>query len=164
MARAIKLAARPLVAVALALVAVCVPRAIEAQRGSAGRAVRIAVGEIAARDGGPRAAQALSRALVEALEAQPSIHVAPPPRADLVVRGSLVRLDRHAVEGGVEVRCEVSLIVAEARGGSIRAMLRGRGGARGGGDPARLSNAALRAAVRGALRPLSTQSAALARR
>ncbi len=67
------------------------------------------------------------------------------------------------VEGSLEVRCEVSLVVTEARGGSIRAMLRGRGGARGSGDAARLSNDALRAAVRGALRPLATQGEQLAR-
>ncbi len=160
MARAKRLAARPLLTVVLAMAALCAPRAIEAQQGS----LRIAVGEVAANDGGPGAAQALSRALVEALEAQPEIDVAPARRAQLVVRGSVVRWDRQAVDGGVEVRCEVSLIVSEARGGSIRAMLRGRGGARGGGDPSRLSNDALRAAVRGALRPLSAQGAALARR
>ncbi len=162
MPRASRLAARPLLAVALAMVALCVPRAIEAQRGRRrAQTVRIAIGEVAASRGGPGAAAAFSQALEEALEAQPQVDLAPARRAQLVVRGSVVRWDRHAVHDGVEVRCEVSLIVAD-RGGSIRAMLRGRGGARGGGDPARLSTNALRAAVRGALRPLSTQGAVLA--
>ena len=64
---------------------------------------------------------------------------------------------------GLEVRCEVSLVVADARGGAVRAMLRGRAGARGGTDAARLQGNALRAAVRGALRPLAQHGHALAR-
>lgn len=157
MARARQLAVRSVV-IALAMAAWCVPCATDAQRAS----LRVAVGEIGANDGGPAAARALSRALVEALEQQPAIDVASPGRAELVVRGSVSRLEQRAVSGGLEVSCEVSLIVAD-RGGSIRAMLRGRGGARGGADADRLSSDAMRAAVRGALRPLATQGPALAR-
>lgn len=144
------LAASTACAVALAMTLWCAPNAT-AQPG----ATRIAVGAVAANEGGTTAARALSRALAEALEAQPHVDVTPRRRAELVLRGSVLRLERTRVGSGLEVRCEVSVVVTDG-GGSIRAMLRGRGGARGGGDPARLSSDALRAAVRGALRPLST--------
>ncbi len=54
----------------------------------------------------------------------------------------------------MEVDCEVSLILADARGGSVRVMLSGRAGARGGADGDGVERAAVGAAVRGALRPL----------
>ncbi|HEY8428791.1 MAG TPA: hypothetical protein VIL20_10470 [Sandaracinaceae bacterium] len=158
MSRAAKLAARTVVS-ALAMAAVCSPLSSSAQRAP----VRVAIGELAAR-GERGAARAFSDALVEALEQQPSIDLAPARRADLVLRGSISRWERRRVAGQLEVRCEVSLIVSEARGGSILAMLHGRGGARGAGDVTRLSSDALRAAVRGALRPLSARSELLARR
>jgi hypothetical protein len=161
MARAGKLAARPAVAVALAVAALCVAVVTEAQRSPS---LRVAIGEVATNDGDPGTVQAFSQALSEALAAQPAVALTPTRRAQVVLRGSVVRWDRRNVEGGLEVRCEVSLVVADARGGSIRAMLSGRGGARGAGDPARLSANALRAAVRGALRPLATRGPALARR
>jgi hypothetical protein len=159
MARATRLAARFVPTIALAAAVSCVPSVASAR----GRPLlRIAIGEVAAVEGGAAAARALSRALAEAIEAQPDADLAPMRRAELVLRGSVVRIERSAVAGGLEVRCEVSVIVADARGGAIRAMLRGRGGARGDGDPARLSDDALRAAVRGALRPLSSGHARLA--
>jgi hypothetical protein len=161
MAGASKLAARPLVAVALAMAALCVAGATtEAQRGGS---LRVAIGEVGASDGDPGTVRAFSQVLSETLAAQPLVDVTPAQRAQIVLRGSVVRWDRRPVEDGLEVRCEVSLVVADARGGSIRAMLTGRGGARGAGDPARLSADALRAAVRGALRPLASQGTALAR-
>jgi hypothetical protein len=133
----------------------CVPLATHAQRAP----VRVAVGELGAGEG---SADALFGAIARTLEDNPEIRVTTTPRAELVVRGSVVRLERRRVGNELEVSCEVSLIVAEARGGSIRAMLRGRGGARGGRDAERLSDDALRAAVRGALRPLASQGHALA--
>ncbi|CAG0975346.1 hypothetical protein ARNL5_02022 [Anaerolineae bacterium] len=139
-------AARPL-GVALALMAICSPSA--AQRGR----LRVAVGETGSSvtESGPGA---LSQALLHELESRGDVQLAARGRAELVGGGSIVRLDRVTHGGEVEVRCEVSLIVSEARGGAIRAMLRGRAGARGGGDAERLSQSALAAAVRGALRPL----------
>jgi hypothetical protein len=156
MPRARELAARSAFAVALAWMVVCAPD-VSAQRS----ALRIAVGEVGASDGDRAAARALSRELALAIEQQPDADLAPRRRAELVLRGSVVRMTSERVAGGLEVRCEVSVIVTDG-GGSIRAMLRGRGGARGGGDPAQLSSDALRAAVRGALRPLATQGARLA--
>ena len=90
----------------------------------------------------------------------PSLRLAETSRARYVLRGSVTRLDRRASGDEVQVRCEVSLIVSEARGGSIRMMLQGRAGARG-DDGDSLERAALEAAVRGALRPLSTSLDAL---
>ncbi|UJR81549.1 hypothetical protein [Sandaracinus amylolyticus] len=116
----------------------------------------IAVGETAAREGGPAIAGALGDALSEEIAARRDVRLTEDTRrARWVVRGSVVQLDEHAVADGLEVRCEVSLIVADARGGSVRAMLQGRAGARGVDDPERLARAALQAAVRGALRPIA---------
>lgn len=156
MARARELAARSVLTVALAWMVSCAHGA-SAQR----PALRIAVGEVAANDGDRAAARALSRELERAIAQQPDADLTPRRRAELVLRGSIVRMTRERVAGGLEVRCEVSVIVTDGAG-SIRAMLRGRGGARGSGDPAQLSSDALRAAVRGALRPLASQGARLA--
>lgn len=122
------------------------------------RPVRVALGEL----GGDRA-EAFDAALREALSRTPEVRLTEPRRAQLVLRGSVQHLERRIVDGQVEVRCEVSVIVADARGGAIRAMLQGRAGARGDGETAALSRDALRAAVRGALRPLGTTGHALAR-
>ncbi|MEQ8453116.1 MAG: hypothetical protein RLO52_20760 [Sandaracinaceae bacterium] len=134
-----------------------------AQRRGRASAVRVAVGETAGSEGDAQQAAALAGAISAALDHAPDVRLTSARRAQLVVRGSVVRLERTRVAEGFEVRCEVSLIVADARGGSVRAMLRGRAGARGGQDVARLRANALQAAVRGALRPLGAHGRALAR-
>ncbi len=120
----------------------------------------VAVGETGALTSSPVAAGALREALVRELGRLPSLRVASAREARYVVRGSVTRLDRSPVGSEVQVRCEVSLIVADARGGSIRLMLSGRAGARG-SDAVTLERAALDAAVRGALRPLPSTLGAL---
>lgn len=160
MARARMLAARSACAVAFALAVWCIGSPAQS---SAQRALRIAVGEIGSSDGLRAHAAALSRELTRAIEQRPDAALSPRRRAELVLRGSVVHMTQARVAEGLEVRCEVSVIVTDSSG-NIRAMLRGRGGARGSGDPARLSNDALRAAVRGALRPLSTHGARIAAR
>lgn len=118
----------------------------------------IAVGETASEVGGPAVATALSTSIERAISSRRDVRLSHDQRrARWVVRGSVVSLDRREVEDGLEVRCAVSLIVTDGRGGSVRAMLEGRAGARGVDDPDRLAQAALDAAVRGALRPLGTQ-------
>lgn len=104
----------------------------------------------------------LAAAMRAELERNPDLRMVAPRYAELVLRGTLVEHRQRVVRGEIEVHCVVSVIVADARGGSIRAMLRGRADARGGSDAARLSDNALRAAVRGALRRLATASAMLA--
>lgn len=120
----------------------------------------VAVGETAAQTSSPGDADALHDALVREIGRLPSLRLAETSRARYVLRGSITRLDRAATGAEVQVRCEVSLIVSEARGGSIRMMLSGRAGARG-ADAASLERAALEAAVHGALRPLSSSLGAL---
>lgn len=120
----------------------------------------VAVGETGAQTSSPRDAGALRDALVREIGRLPSLRLAEPNRARYVVRGSITQLDRRARGSEVEVRCEVSLVVSEARGGSIRMMLSGRAGARGGNGES-LEHAALEAAVHGALRPLSSSLGAL---
>lgn len=117
----------------------------------------IAVGEMAASAGGVATASALGDAVESELSSRRDVRLAPDARrARFVLRGTVVQLERRQVSDGLEVRCEVSLIVAD-RGGSVRAMLSGRAGARGVDDPEQLAHAALEAAVRGALRPLGSQ-------
>lgn len=117
----------------------------------------IAVGEMAATAGGPRTADALESAIETELSGRRDVRLATDERrARYVLRGSVVQLERREVSDGIEIRVAVSLIVAD-RGGSVRAMLSGRAGARGVDDPDRLADAALAAAVRGALRPLGSQ-------
>src|SRR5690606_23652205 len=117
------------------------------------RALTIAVGETGAITDSAGLAPALRNALAAALEPHPAVELSPLHSARVVVRGSITRLDRAMVDGRAEVRCEVSLVVAERRGGSVRALLSGRARAQGTPGP-RLDSSAIRAAVEGALRPL----------
>lgn len=111
------------------------------------RQLRVAVGDT----GSP----ALREALQDELATLGGVRVANASRARYVVTGSLTRLERRRVgASALEVDCEVSLILADARGGAIRMMLSGRAGARGGTTGDAVEHAALEAAVRGALRPL----------
>ncbi len=96
----------------------------------------------------------LRRAIEGELENLGGFRVENQRHARFVVQGSLTRLDRRDAPHGMEVDCEVSLILADARGGAVRLMLSGRAGARGGADHQAVERAAVEAAVRGALRPL----------
>jgi hypothetical protein len=117
--------------------------------------LRVAVGQTGSTVGA-RSAEALSETLQAELAARTDIELATNVRAQIVVGGAVVSFERTTRGDQIEIHCEVSLIVSDARGGAIRAMLRGRGGARG-SDATQLSRDALRAAVRGALRPLASQ-------
>jgi hypothetical protein len=101
---------------------------------------------------GPVPAAALRDALAREVARIPTLRLMPQARARYVLRSSVTRFERRAEGGEAEVRCEVSIVVADA-GGNIRLVTSGRAGARG-GDDARLARAALEGAVRGALRPL----------
>jgi hypothetical protein len=114
--------------------------------------LRVAVGQTGSTVGA-RSAEALSETLQAELAARTDIELATNVRAQIVVGGAVVSFERTTRGDQIEIHCEVSLIVS---GGAIRAMLRGRGGARG-SDATQLSRDALRAAVRGALRPLASQ-------
>ncbi len=107
---------------------------------------------------------AIADAMREILATTPEVDVVPAPRAELELRGVVAELRHQTLHDIVEVRARVTVVVADARGGAVRAMLTGRAGARGGGDVDRLSQNALRAAVRGALRSLGQHGPALARR
>jgi hypothetical protein len=133
------------------LVSVCVPfRSAEGQRALES----IAVGATGTTIASSNADRDLRNALTDELSTLGGVRVAPEHEARWVVRGSVTRLDRRVVGHAVEVQCEVSLLVADRRGGSVRMMLNGRAGARGGQSGESLDQIALQAAVRGALRPL----------
>ncbi|MGE0786087.1 MAG: hypothetical protein AB7S26_10390 [Sandaracinaceae bacterium] len=123
-----------------------------------GAPLRMAVGEIGGAEQGE-----LRSALTDALRADPDLRLTPRASAELVVSGSVLRSEERRTEGRLRVDCAVSVIVSDARSGAILAMLEGRAGAIG-GEPHALHRNALRAAVRGALRPLPSQGRALARR
>lgn len=156
------LRARPLatwlIAATVAFVQTCAPALPVLADGP--RTSIVAVGETGAQTSSPEDAGALHDALVREIGRLPSLRLAETRHARYVVRGSVTRLDCHVDGRDVQVRCEVSLVVADARGGSIRMMLSGRAGARG-EDAESLEHAALEAAVRGALRPLPGSLGAL---
>lgn len=134
------------------LCSVCFVGSAQGQRGPARLAV--SVGDTGVHAGGASVAEALEEALHAAIAARPDLREERSPgRARYVVTGSVTELDTHATDAGHEVRIAVSIIVAD-RGGSVRAMLAGRAGARGDLAPDRLTADALRAAVRSAMRPL----------
>lgn len=116
---------------------------------SATPTLRVAIGSLSTTSAGDPALEGPLRVAVEqALDAMPSVDRTGPARAQVVVAGSLVRLERTA-QG---VRAEVSLLVSERRGGAVRMLLSGRAEARGGSDPV---PASITAAVRSAMRPLA---------
>lgn len=114
----------------------------------------VAVGELGTTTGAATSTGALRDALTHELDRLAGVRLTPTRRARYVVRGSVVRLETEASEQGHRVQCEVSLIVAERRGGTVRMMLSGRAAAEGPRGADRLRETALAAAVRGALRPL----------
>lgn len=139
---------------ATAAMAMCAPLPAAAD----GAGVSLAIGETASTVSAPHAARALRRALEEELATTSGVELLSARRAQWIVRGSVTRLDRSRDDRGVTVvRCEVSLLVADRRGGAVRMLLTGRAGARSADEEvARLESQALRAAVRGAIRPLGT--------
>jgi len=136
---------------ALVCVSVC-SVFVEAQA-TGDSAPAIAIGETAVAAGDSQLSAALSAAMASELERRSDVRLARGRRdARYVMRGSVVQLEERNVSDGLEVRCAVSIVVADAHGGSVRALLFGRAGARGVDDRERLTRAALYAAVRGALR------------
>jgi hypothetical protein len=116
--------------------------------------VPVAVGDTGTRVGDARVADALADALHRAIARESGRLVeSGPASARFVLTASVTELEVRPGEPEHEVRIAVSVVVAD-RGGSVRAMLSGRAGARGDGDPAELTEDALLAAVRSAMRPL----------
>lgn len=116
--------------------------------------VAVAVGDTGSRVGGAEVADALEDALHQVIARESGRLVeAGPRRARFVVTGSVTELSVDDRAGEHEVRLTVSLVVAD-RGGSVRAMLSGRAGVRGDEAPERLTESALVAAVRSAMRPI----------
>jgi len=144
------------------LLALCAyPSASGSAQARRAQAISVALGELGSLSGDEGQRDALRDALSAELGRMRELQVEPAARARFVLRGSIVRLDREQAGEGERVRCEVSLIVAERRGGAVRMMLTGRAAAEGGPNRGDLEGAVLQAAVRGALRPLRTPPSAL---
>lgn len=118
----------------------------------------VAIGGLVAQDAG---SAGLRDALSTELSRLGSVHVTGVRRARYLVGGAVTRIERRRVAERIEVHCEVSLVVAERRGGSIRMVLSGQATAAGAGATDALERSALHAAVRGALRPLGGSLVAL---
>lgn len=132
---------------------VCLVVSVEVLAQAGPSRLAVAIGDTGALVGGAPAAEALSEALEAALEDRADLRVADARHARFVVTASVTELTERDSGAEREVRCAVSVVVAD-RGGSVRAMLAGRAGARGEDDTDVLAERALFAAVRGALRPL----------
>ncbi len=113
-------------------------------------ALRVAVGETAALVDAARLVPELRDALAAEVSMNPRLRLSAPSAARVVVRGSITRLERTSIGARGHVRCEISLVVAERRAGTVRALLRGQASAQGAPGEA-LDRAVIRAAVRGAL-------------
>lgn len=98
----------------------------------------------------------LEGAIRTALASHPSVTLsADRSHARFLVTGSVVELSHHVLTPQErEVRCRVSVVVADARGGAVRAMLEGRAGVRGGGSEASMRRSAVAGAVASALRSI----------
>ncbi|MFN7697814.1 MAG: hypothetical protein ACK6CU_03115 [Deltaproteobacteria bacterium] len=136
--------------------------ALDAQSRPRARAVAnaqtaIALGEFASVGGQAGSDNELELAIRSALTTLPSVTVSPDrARARFVVTGSVVELTHHVLaQGEREVRCRVSIVVSDARGGAVRAMLEGRAGVRGGGTEQSMRRSAMRGAVASALRTIA---------
>ncbi len=132
----------------LALGATCAPETGRAQRGAI---TSVAVGSTGALSTDPALGPALRSALADELGDVGNVRVTSRGRARYIVRGSVTRLERQSIRGRTHIECEVSLIIAGRRDGAVKLMLSGRATAQGAPS---LEDAVLRAAVRGALRPL----------
>ncbi len=151
---------RVVVSSSVLVAAFAVTASLDAQSRPRGRGetrAAIAVGDAGARAGGPTASSELELALRSALATHPSVTLSPDrTHARFVVTGSVVELSQHPLaEGEREIRCRVSLVVADAHGGAVRAMLEGRAGVRGGGTEDAMRRSAVRGAVTSALRSIA---------
>ena len=115
---------------------------------SGSRTTNVAVGSVTGPSG-----DSLRRALAQELESAPGVRLTQSRRASFVVAASVTRLDEVESRQRLELECEVSVFVSDRRGGAVRFILQGRAAARG-APTQRLRDTVIRAAVRGALRPL----------
>jgi hypothetical protein len=138
----------------LALAALVAGYASVSTTADAQLATPIAVGTVGSNGQRAEDRAAFHDALTTELASVGTLRVTEPRRARYIVRGSVVRLERRPLSRGHEVQCEVSLIVSEARGETVRLTLMGRAGARGEGAVERVERLALQAALRSAIRPL----------
>lgn len=123
-------------------------------RPRAARPTPIALGSFSSIEA--QGSELLESALLQALSVHPDLRLAQSPaRARYVVTGSVVELSDRALGGGEhEVRACVSIVVSDARGGAIRAMLEGRAGVRGGSGADAMRRTAIRGAAESALRSI----------
>ncbi|MEM1417647.1 MAG: hypothetical protein AAGH15_22305, partial [Myxococcota bacterium] len=116
------------------------------------RAPTVALAGVFADD--PAVADTLRASLEAELREAADLRYAP-RAARWVLHSRVTRIDVSAER----VRCEVSVVVAERRGGAVRAMLSGRASGHGASTD-ELRTRVVRAAVKGALRPLGSRLAA----
>jgi len=138
-----------LVVAAAALLATTAP-----SEATARRSIRVALEAPAGVDVDAATLRSLSESMRSSLTQQRGLQVVERGQADFVLWGSITRLSDRVDRGKREVDCNVSVIVADAVGGSIRLTLAGRAVARGDQRSLLLTGQAMGAAVRGAMTPL----------
>jgi len=114
---------------------------------------RVAIADLGVSKGREAATGALRTAIAHELAT--SVSVTDVNRARWIVHGAITRLESSRRGADTEAHCEVSLIVADARGGAMRATLVGRAHARGRSSARVLERQAMQGAVRGALRSIT---------
>jgi hypothetical protein len=137
------------VVAAIMSVALTVPAAATARR-----SIRVSLEAPAGVDVDAATLRSLNESMRLSLTQQHGLQVVERAQADFVLWGSVTRLSDRVDRGKREVDCNVSVIVADAVGGSIRLTLAGRAVARGDVRSRVLASQALGAAVRGAITPL----------
>lgn len=138
-----------LMIVAAAFVASTVPTRVAARR-----SIRVALEAPAGVDVDAATLLALSESMRASLTQQRGLQVVDRRHADFLLWGSVTHLSERIDRGKREVDCNVSVVVADAAGGSIRFTLAGRAIARGDQRSLLLTTQAMGAAVRGAMTPL----------
>lgn len=147
--------ARPIVSTLLAFGVI----AVIAAQATARPNIRVALTASGSTDA--RSSVALVSSLRDQLTQHRSLEVVAPDEAEFVLMGALHQLSDRITHGEREIDCKVSVTVVEARSGAIRLMLSGRAVARGDSRSLALRDAALGAAMHGALAPLERGLGAL---
>lgn len=146
---------RRLSAFGVVIVCWCVCHALASPSSTLARqGIRVAVESAVAADMDATTLRAMTDSMHHNLRGQAGVQVVSRQDADFVLWGSVTRLSNRVAAGEREIDCKVSVIVADARGGSIRFTLAGHAVARGDLHSNALAADAMSAAVRGALKPL----------
>lgn len=142
------------VSIALMLAWWAIQAATGPNHATARPSIRVALEANRAEPADAATVRALTDSIQASIKQQAGIELVAREHADFVLWGAVTGLSDHVTRGQRVVDCKVSVIVADAVGGSIRFTLAGRAVARGDVRSSALTSEAMGAAVHGALSPL----------